>query len=183
MPQHPDGPDISSCSVTLMPWSPFPCAFNTTAYYGIPGQRSSYCYTDPSHASKDFGPTDLVKNLTTDYPQFNGFMPQRLCQGIEMPEVVKLLLTADFRVAHGRQFDRAYSFLIGQATVSAGTGLVQTVPYRVTCFCCSHWQPRPCLAGAPCWTEPLLVTSADSPPLPCKSAILLFSAGCIWDLC
>lgn len=29
----------SSCNVTLMPWSPFPCRYDATKVYGVPGQK------------------------------------------------------------------------------------------------------------------------------------------------
>lgn len=41
----PVGKDVASCSVQLMPWSPFPCSFNTASSFGVEGQPSDLCYT------------------------------------------------------------------------------------------------------------------------------------------
>jgi hypothetical protein len=119
-PDPPRGDGISSCSVTLMPWSAFPCAFDAAKYSGVPGQPSDLCYTDNSALTGELGATNLATNLTTDgYNNlFYGVLPQQLCDGVEVPHVEALLLTVDFRLASGRQFDRTYSFQIGQAVVS-----------------------------------------------------------------
>jgi hypothetical protein len=37
---------------------------------------------------------------------------------VDVPQVEALLLTIEFRLASGRQFDRTYSFQIGHAVVS-----------------------------------------------------------------
>lgn len=113
VPQPPTGLDISSCSHELMPWSPFPCTYNTRVSRGIPGQPTNLCYKSlkPSNAN-------LAVNLTTDGYQnlYFGSMPDQLCS--QSNKAVKMLLTLDFRLAAGRQFDRIYSFQIGRAVVS-----------------------------------------------------------------
>jgi hypothetical protein len=118
-PDPPTAADISSCSVSLMPWSAFPCAFDADKYTGLPGQASSLCYNDSSKAAVELGPAIFATNLTTDgyINLFYGVLPQQLCDGIEVPHVEALLITIDFRLASGRQFDRTYSFQIGHAVV------------------------------------------------------------------
>lgn len=119
-PDPPTALDISSCTVNLMPWSAFPCAFDADQYAGLPGQASDLCYTNNSEVDAALGPSALARNLTTDgyINLFYGVLPQQLCHGIEVPQVESLLLNVDFRLATGRQFDRTYSFQIGHAVVS-----------------------------------------------------------------
>lgn len=123
-PQPPDDATLSSCSIILMPWSPFPCTYDSK-YSGIPGQKTQYCYTDSSKAGWEMGPNELSTNLTTDgYTNlFFGVLPQQLCSGVQNPDVVQLLLTTEFRIATGRQFDRTYTFQIGHAVVSGSMAL------------------------------------------------------------
>ncbi|WIA17670.1 hypothetical protein OEZ85_014473 [Tetradesmus obliquus] len=122
-PDPPTALDISSCTVNLMPWSAFPCAFDADQYAGLPGQASDLCYTNNSEVDAALGPSALARNLTTDgYNNlFYGVLPQQLCHGIEVPQVESLLLNVDFRLATGRQFDRTYSFQIGHAVAAFGT--------------------------------------------------------------
>jgi hypothetical protein len=103
-----------------MPWSAFPCAFDATKYSGVPDQPSDLCYTDSNTLSQELGAASLATNLTTDgYNNlFYGVLPQQLCDGVDVPQVEALLLTIEFRLASGRQFDRTYSFQIGHAVVS-----------------------------------------------------------------
>jgi hypothetical protein len=119
-PDPPTGDDISSCSVSLMPWSAFPCAFDAAKYSGVPDQPSDLCYTDRNTLSQEPRAASLATNLTTDgYNNlFYGVLPQQLCDGVEVPHIEALLLTIEFRLASGRQFDRTYSFQIGHAVVS-----------------------------------------------------------------
>jgi hypothetical protein len=104
-----------------MPWSAFPCAFDADKYTGVAGQPSDLCYTNGNMVDAELGGASLATNLTTDgYNNlFYGVLPQQLCEGVGMPHVEALLLTVDFRLASGRQFDRTYSFQIGHAVVSA----------------------------------------------------------------
>jgi hypothetical protein len=112
-----------------MPWSAFPCAFDASKYSGVPDQPSDLCYTDSSTLSQQLGATSLATNLTTDgYNNlFYGVLPQQLCDGVEVPQVEALLLTIEFRLASGRQFDRTYSFQIGHVVVS------HTHQFRIAC--------------------------------------------------
>ncbi|KAF8056397.1 Peptide-N4-(N-acetyl-beta-glucosaminyl)asparagine amidase A [Scenedesmus sp. PABB004] len=98
-------PAGESCSDVLMPWAPFPCTFDANRSTGVPGQPTDLCGAGFS--------TDGYTNL------FRGFMPDRLCSG--GAAVDKLLLTVDFRVANGRQFDRTYSYQFGSAVAAFGT--------------------------------------------------------------
>jgi len=113
----PDAHGIGACNVTLMPWSPFPCSYNADAYTGVAGQRSNHCYGGGEGGA-------LTANLSTNgYTNlFYGVLPartDRLCgEGwTDKTRLVRMLLTIDFRLAAGRQFDRTYSFQIGNAVV------------------------------------------------------------------
>jgi hypothetical protein len=128
---------MSSCSITLMPWSPFPCTYNTAAYTGVEGQnKTSGCYSQ--HSKPQQQGYELARDLVTDgYTNlFHGWLPDAPCDVssssgssnssrksmAEGPgygrHFIKVLLTLDFRVAAGRQFDRTYWFQIGRAVVS-----------------------------------------------------------------
>ena len=140
-PQIPTGAGVSSCSVTLMPWSPFPCTYNTAAYTGVEGQnKTSWCYSQSGKPQQQG--YELARDLVTDgYTNlFHGWLPDAPCDvsgsdgtGSSSSRrrsmdggpgygrhFTKVLLTMNFRVAAGRQFDRTYWFQIGRAVVSAG---------------------------------------------------------------
>lgn len=116
----------SSCSVTLMPWSSFPCKYDTEKSYGVPGQaKKDYCYDNPSSADPALGNADLATKLKFKLGgmdgHFIGKMPSSLCPGVDNPAVVKLLVKVDFRVASGNQYDRSYVLKIGDAVAVRGT--------------------------------------------------------------
>lgn len=156
--QAPTGDDVASCSVTLMPWSPFPCTYNTGTYKGVEGQnQTNYCYS--KHTKPDLPGFEFATDLTTDgYSNlFHGVLPDVPCaRGFsssgssassplkQQPSnhvgaaatgqqpgyglhFSKVLLTVNFRVAAGRQFDRTFSFQIGRAVVSEQSLLAQGV--------------------------------------------------------
>ncbi len=99
-----------------MPWSPFPCSFSAASFTGVPGQRSNFCYSSGEAGA-------LTANLSTNgYNNlFYGSLPDanEIC-GIrgDRARLVKMLLTVEFRLAAGRQFDRTYSFQVGDVVVS-----------------------------------------------------------------
>lgn len=123
----------SSCNVTLMPWSPFPCRYDATKVYGVPGQKKiDYCYENPSAADPSLGSAGLAQKLKFKLGgadgYFLGLLPSSLCPGLtagqtagQTVDVVKLLVNIDFRVASGIQYDRGYMFKIGEAMAVKGT--------------------------------------------------------------
>jgi hypothetical protein len=139
VPARPStGDNIASCSVTLMPWSPFPCTYNTAAFSGVEGQnKTNWCFDQ--HTIPQEPGFDYARDLVTDgYSNlYHGWMPDTPCghssssgssSGSEAGRApgygkhfAKVLLTLTFRVAAGRQFDRTYWFQIGRAVVSIGT--------------------------------------------------------------
>jgi hypothetical protein len=117
-PARPAGKGVRSCNVTLMNWSPFPCRFDANASTGLPGQKSNFCYTSGE------GTKWAAKLATDGYSNvFEGYMPVDAaapCEGwAGSSRVERMLLHVDFRLAPGRQFDRTYSFQIGDAVVSS----------------------------------------------------------------
>jgi hypothetical protein len=82
----------------------------------------SYCYDNPSSADPALGNADLATKLKFKLGgmdgHFIGKLPASLCPGVDSPEVVKLLVKVDFRVASGNQYDRSYVLKIGDAVVS-----------------------------------------------------------------
>jgi hypothetical protein len=85
-------------------------------------RNRSYCYKDPSTADPALGSTDLAKKLKYKLGgadgYFLGVLPSTLCPGAGSPEVLKILVTIDFRLASGIQYDRSYAFKIGDVMVS-----------------------------------------------------------------
>jgi hypothetical protein len=126
--QQSKGKNLGSCNITLMPWSPFPCRYAPSKAEGVPHQQADYCFNSgsPSGHAKGGDAESLAVNLTTDgYNNlFFGRLPRNLydlCPGgwdAGEQKVRQLLLTVEFRLASGRQFDRMYSLQIGHAVVS-----------------------------------------------------------------
>lgn len=150
----PSGDGVASCSVTLMPWSPFPCTYSTEAFKGVEGQnKTSWCYS--KHSKSAAAAYDNARDLTTDgYTNlFHGALPDTPCgdgstgssrtaaSGRQQQagsgsnsrpatpapaaarpgyshKFTRVLLTVNFRVAAGRQFDRTFAFQIGRVVVS-----------------------------------------------------------------
>jgi hypothetical protein len=52
--------------------------------------------------------TRLTYNRTIDFfdGRYEGKLPAQLCDGVAQPDIAKLLLTANFRIAGGIQYDR-----------------------------------------------------------------------------
>ncbi|KAI8474167.1 MAG: hypothetical protein J3K34DRAFT_456983 [Monoraphidium minutum] len=139
-PRRPHGAGLDACNVTLVPWSPFPCRFDAARAEGVPSQPSDLCYSG------------AAANLTTDgyYNYYTARLPAgaytaaALCPrgwaggaagggkggGGGGARVRRLMLTVEFRLAAGRQFDRMYSLQIGAAVAALGT-CGEPVPARV----------------------------------------------------
>lgn len=135
---HPTGHNIASCSATLMPWSPFPCTYSTEVLQGVEGQnKTNWCFDQ--HTVPQEPGFEYARDLVTDgYSNlYHGWLPDTPCghsgtssagsssssSGAERApgygkHFAKVLLTLNFRVAAGRQFDRTYWFQIGRAVVS-----------------------------------------------------------------
>ena len=107
-PSGPGAQDLG-CKVSLMPWSPFPCTYDTTKYNGTSGQRINYC--DQSHLFVTGRyHADLPHVTAACSPSFN----RKLRGGARLHKVV---LALNFKVAEGRQFDRTYNVFINDAVV------------------------------------------------------------------
>jgi hypothetical protein len=140
--QTPAGDTVSSCNVTLMPWSPFPCTYNTETYKGVEGQnKTNWCYSKQTRPQEP--EYEYAQDLQTDgYSNiYHGSMPDTPCGSTSSSSssssgssnggrqaaaaspgygrhFAKVTLTVSFRVAAGRQFDRTYWFQVGKAVVS-----------------------------------------------------------------
>jgi hypothetical protein len=70
--------------VNLLPWSPFPCSFNSKDYAGKSDQNiTDWCYGQAGAADKPSGPEfKLARSLTTD-GYSNVFTGEKnVCEGV-----------------------------------------------------------------------------------------------------
>lgn len=129
----PSGKGVEACTTELMPWSAFPCSYDPTTSYGIPGQPVSYCYNVTNGTGPRPAPVpepgfdeSLATSLTTDgYNNiYIGRLPERaLCGPVNRAgsSIIALHLVIEFRIASGRQFDRTYTMQLGDAVAAFGT--------------------------------------------------------------
>uniref|UniRef100_A0A383W3J1 Uncharacterized protein n=1 Tax=Tetradesmus obliquus TaxID=3088 RepID=A0A383W3J1_TETOB len=96
-----------------MPWSAFPCSFDSSRFNGSKDQPTDLCYDSQSNSSNSNSSnssgsnstegSDLARSLTTDgyNSLFSGVMPSRLqqrgCSRLRLQDAARLVLTVDFR--------------------------------------------------------------------------------------
>jgi hypothetical protein len=108
---------LPTCSIELMPWSPFPCTYDTSRYNGTPGQHVDFC-TDQLNAGGQF--------LTSFPPYPRSCYPSNYQRTINKLLIKQASITVHFKAAQGHQFDRTYSMYITDSVVR-GTACVSRV--------------------------------------------------------
>ncbi|GAX85290.1 hypothetical protein CEUSTIGMA_g12707.t1 [Chlamydomonas eustigma] len=104
---------LPTCTIELMPWSPFPCTYDTSRYNGTPGQLADLC-TEQLKAGGQF------QSVIPRFPR--SCYPNRF-QGNKVSKLVikQASIMVQFKVADGHQFDRTYSTYINDSVIAFGT--------------------------------------------------------------